>query len=192
MNYSIYLKPWLLNVLACPIDKYHPLEAYFYKWDTPDDEFEKINREAGNQNKYFSKHYRNLAKQIFDGTISPPSIKAIVDQTESRHSLELQANALKFLDRLEYYEINTMEGLLVRYPDGIDILYRYLNLIEVKEGLLRCPICSRWYPIGSSVETIPELMPDDLRDEEKDKDWLRKWVEKIPESIKSDGKPFKL
>jgi uncharacterized protein YbaR (Trm112 family) len=186
------LKPWLLNVLACPIDKHHPLEAYFYKWETPDDELDKINREAGKRNKNFSKQYRHLAKQISDGTISPPSIKTIIDQTESKHSLELQVYALKFLDKLEYEEINSMENLLRRYPEGIDTLYRYLNLIELEEGLLRCPICSRWYPIGSSVETIPELLPDDLRDEEKDKAWLKKWGEKIPESIKSKGKPFKL
>jgi uncharacterized protein YbaR (Trm112 family) len=185
------LKPWLLNVLACPIDKHHPLEAYFYKWETSEEELEKINREAGKPNQYFSKQYKHLVKQISDGTISPPSIKAVIDQTESKHTVELQADVWKFLDRLEYEADNTEENLLGKYPEGIDVLYRYLNLIEVEEGLLRCPVCGRWYPIGSSVETIPELMPDDLRDQEKDTEWLRKWVEKIPESVKAEGKPFK-
>lgn len=186
------MKPWLLNVLACPIDKHHPLEAYFYKWETTEEELEKINREAGKPNRYFSKQYRHLAKQISDATISPPSIKAVKDQTDTSYTLELQADAWKFLDRLEFEEEKTEDNLLGKYLEGIDVLYRYLNLIEVEEGLLRCPVCSRWYPIGSSVETIPELMPDDLRDEEKDTAWLGKWAEKIPESVKTGGKPFKL
>ncbi len=178
-------------MLACPIDKHHPLEAYFYKWETPEEELEKINKDAGKSNQFFSKQYKHLAKQISDGTISPPSIKVIVDQTGSMHALELQSDAWKFLDRLEFEEDKSEDGLLEKYPEGIDVLYRYLNLIEVEEGLLRCPVCSRWYPIGSSVETIPELMPDDLRDMEKDLKWLKKWTEKIPDSVKSGGKPFK-
>ena len=185
------MKPWLLNVLACPIDKHHPLEAYFYKWETSEEELDKINREAGKQSQYFSKQYTHLAKQIADGTISPSSVKAIEDQTGSNHTMELLADALKFINRLEFEENSAEENLLDKYPEGIDVLYRYLNLIEVEEGLLRCPVCGRWYPIGSSVETIPELMPDDLRDKEKDIEWLNKWIDKIPESVKTEGKPFK-
>ena len=185
------MKPWLLNVLACPIDKHHPLEAYFYKWENPEEELEKINREAGKSNQYFSKQYKHLVKQIADGTISPPSIRVIKDQSGSRHTLELQQDVNKFMDRLEHEADKSEDNLLSKYPEGVDILYRYLNLIEVEEGLLRCPVCNRWYPIGSSVETIPELMPDDLRDEAKDLEWLNKWLDKIPESVKTDGKPFK-
>lgn len=189
--YAITLKPWLLNVLACPIDKHHPLEAYFYKWETSEEELDKINKEAGKPSQYFSKQYAHLAKQIADGTISSSSVKAIKDQTESNHTLELLADAVKFIDRLAFEEDASEKALLSKYPEGIDVLYRYLNLIEVEEGLLRCPACGRWYPIGNSVETIPELMPDDLRDEEKDLEWLSKWDEKIPDSVKTEGKPFK-
>ena len=185
------MKPWLLNVLACPIDKHHPLEAYFYKWETSPEELEKINSEAGKPNQYFTKQYKHLAKQISDGTISPPSLKAIIDQTESGSTLELQGDMAKFIDRLSFEEDKSEASLLAKYPEGMDVLYRYLNLLEVEEGLLRCPKCGRWYPIGNSVETIPELMPDDLRDAEKDTEWLRKWIEKIPDSVKNEGKPFK-
>ena len=82
--------------------------------------------------------------------------------------------------------------LLKDYPEGIDVLYRYLNLVEVEEGLLRCPKCGRWYPIGSAVETIPELMPDDLREKERDLEWLAKWKDKVPEEVLTEGKPFTL
>jgi uncharacterized protein YbaR (Trm112 family) len=185
------LKPWLLNILACPIDKHHPLEAYFYKWETSAEELDKINSEAGKPNQFFTKQYKHLVKQISDGTISPASIKAIKDQTDSVHSLDLIIDVFKFIDRLSFEEDKSESNLLDKYPEGIDVLYRYLNLLEVEEGLLRCSVCGRWYPIGSSVETIPELMPDDLRDEEKDKAWLRKWIAKIPPSVKDEGKPFK-
>jgi uncharacterized protein YbaR (Trm112 family) len=78
----------------------------------------------------------------------------------------------------------------MNFPEGVDILYRYLNLLEVEEGILHCPECGRWYPIGSSVETIPELLPDDLREREKDLEWLKKWEKKVPEKIIKEGKPY--
>ena len=92
---------------------------------------------------------------------------------------------------MEKEEDLSERNLISKYLEEIDILYRYLNLVEVEEGLLRCPKCSRWYPIGNSVETIPELMPDDLREEEKELTWLRKWIDLVPISVKTDGKPFK-
>jgi len=119
-------------------------------------------------------------------------LKEINDHTESMHTSELLVDVFKFLNRLEFEEDKSAENLLSRYPEGMDVLYRYLNLIEVEEGLLRCPECGRWYPIGNSVETIPELMPDDLRDQEKDLAWLEKWSEKLPDSVKAEGKPYHL
>jgi uncharacterized protein YbaR (Trm112 family) len=186
------MKPWLLNILACPIDKHHPLEAYFFKWETGVDEMEKMNREAGNPSKYFKKQYQHLAKQIADGTISPPAMNEIRDESESRDALELYGDVKKFIERLGFEEKLVEERLVRAYPEGIDVLYRYLNLVEVEEGLLRCNKCGRWYPIGSAVETIPELMPDDLRERERDLKWLEKWREKVPESVLKSGKPFTL
>lgn len=186
------MKPWLLNILACPIDKHHPLEAYFYTLETPEDELEKINKDAGKFNPYFKKHYEHLTTQLEDGTISMGSIKEIRDMTDSKHSADMYLDVKKFLEKLGYEEDKSKANLLSRYPEGIDILYRYLNLLEVEEGLIRCPECGRWYPIGSAVETIPELMPDDLREEERDMEFLRKWESKLPEEVKAEGKPFSL
>ncbi len=188
----ITLKPWLLNILACPIDKHHPLEAYFYTWETEDVELEKINNDAGKSNPYFTKQYGHLAKQISDGTISLDSIKEVRDMTESTHTADLYLDVKKFIEKLEYEDDKSEANLLAKYPEGMDILYRFLNLVEVDQGLLLCPECGRWYPIGSAVETIPELMPDDLREEDRDKEFLRKWEAKLPEKVKSEGRPFSL
>ncbi len=186
------MKPWLLNILACPIDKHHPLDAYFFKWETTEEELEKINREAGVSTIHFKKQYAHLAKQIADGTVSPPALEKIVDETGSTYSQELYAGVKKFLSRLGFEKSREEERLLQEYREGIDVLYRYLNLVEVEEGLLRCPKCGRWYPIGSAVETIPELMPDDLREMERDLEWLAKWRDKVPEGVLKEGKPFTL
>ena len=67
-----------------------------------------------------------------------------------------------------------------------------MNLPEVDAGLLICPECGRWYPIGSSVETIPELLPDDLREKDRDIAWLELWRELVPLSILEEGKPHNL
>jgi uncharacterized protein YbaR (Trm112 family) len=186
------MKPWLLNILACPIDKHHPLEAYFYRWETTLEEMDKINRDAGEPNTHFRKQYGHLAKQIEDGTISPASIREIRDETEMTPAQELLGETRRFLNRLEYVDTPEAAALLREFPEGVDVLYRYMNLVEVAEGLLRCPECGRWYPIGNAVETIPELMPDDLREREKELDWLRKWSEKLPEKVISEGRPFTL
>ncbi len=188
----ITLKPWLLNILACPIDKHHPLEAYFYSWETSDEELEKINKDAGKPSAYFKKQYGHLATQIEDGTISLKAIKEVRDMTDSEHTAYLYLDVKKFLEKLDYEEDKTGANLLARYPEGMDVLYRYLNLVEVEEGLIRCPECGRWYPVGSAVETIPELMPDDLREEERDVEFLKKWESKLPEAVKTEGKPFSL
>jgi uncharacterized protein YbaR (Trm112 family) len=74
----------------------------------------------------------------------------------------------------------------------VDALYRFLNLVEVDAGLLVCPECGRWYPIGSAVETIPEMLPDDLREEERDLEWLEKWRELVPKPVLDEGRPFNL
>ncbi|MHA1264815.1 MAG: Trm112 family protein [Candidatus Helarchaeota archaeon] len=36
------MKPLLLDILACPICKYYPLQLYILKWETPDNKFSKI------------------------------------------------------------------------------------------------------------------------------------------------------
>lgn len=43
---------------------------------------------------------------------------------------------------------------------------------EIREGILVCPDCRRWYPI---VDFIPELLPDHLRDWARDRERLQAW-----------------
>jgi len=186
------MKPWLLNILACPIDKHHPLDARLFSWETSEEEMRKIASEAGEPSPHFRKNYGHLAKQLLDGTISSPALRAIRDVTGSRDSTGLLAGAVEAVGRLEGASDRSEEELLRDFPADIDTLYRFLNLVEVDAGLLACPECDRWYPIGSAVESIPELLPDDLRERERDLAWLERWREQTPASVLERGKPFNL
>jgi len=152
----------------------------------------KIASEAGLPNTHFKKNYQHIAKQLLDGTISPQAMRSATDDSGSVNSQALLAVALDALARLEKLTDACEEDFLRDFLEDIDALYRFCNLIEVKEGLLVCPECGRWYPIGSAVETIPEMLPDDLREKERDIEWLTKWKEKIPKVVLEQGKPFTL
>ena len=189
---QICMKPWLLNILACPIDKHHPLDSRFFSWETTPEEMRKIVSEAGVQSPHFRKGYRHVVKQLKDGTISPQALETITDLTGSNDSKILLEKALESIQRIQGALDQQDDEFLGNFSTEIDILYRFLNLIEVDSGLLVCNECGRWYPVGSAVETIPELLPDDLRERERDLTWLRKWRDLVPESVLRDGKPVNL
>ena len=77
---------------------------------------------------------------------------------------------------LELIEIDTAED-------------KTINENVIKEGVLFCSRCSRFYPI---IEEIPVMLPDELRDKEKDIQFLQKWHEKIPSKIIKNGHPWHL
>ncbi|HXG06332.1 MAG TPA: Trm112 family protein [Nitrososphaera sp.] len=61
----------------------------------------------------------------------------------------------------------------------------------VKEGVLFCNKCNRYYPI---IDEIPVMLPDEIRKEKKNMDieLLRKWQGKIPDKIIKQGNPWHL
>jgi uncharacterized protein YbaR (Trm112 family) len=59
----------------------------------------------------------------------------------------------------------------------------------VKEGVLFCTKCSRFYPIR---EEIPVMLPDELREKQNDIEFLQKWQDKIPEKVIKQGNPWHL
>lgn len=58
--------------------------------------------------------------------------------------------------------------------------------MKVKEALLVCDKCGRWYPVE---EEIPRMMPDELRDK-GEVAFLRKHEKEIPDKVLKEGLPF--
>lgn len=115
------LRKSLLEILACPIDKYSPLELF------------EINV--------------HLANESFSGTHS-----------ENRENLEEQA-----------HKDTTNDNVII------------------KEGVLYCSHCSRFFPI---IDEIPIMLPDELRDRDRDLQFLLEWETKIPSKILDHGVPW--
>jgi uncharacterized protein YbaR (Trm112 family) len=58
---------------------------------------------------------------------------------------------------------------------------------SVKEGIICCSVCNRYYPI---IDEIPVMLPDELRDKERDMAFLIQWKEKMPDKVIKEGKPW--
>ncbi|MDW0147857.1 MAG: Trm112 family protein [Nitrososphaeraceae archaeon] len=93
-----------------------------------------------------------------------------------RSMLDILACPIDKYYPLELIEIDTAEDKII-------------NENVIKEGILFCSQCSRFYPI---IEEIPVMLPDELRDKEKDIQFLQKWQEKIPSKIIKNGNPWHL
>ena len=59
----------------------------------------------------------------------------------------------------------------------------------VREGVLFCAECSRYFPI---TEEIPIMLPDELRDKKPDIEFLEKYAKSLPEKIVKSGNPWHL
>ena len=59
--------------------------------------------------------------------------------------------------------------------------------VVVKEGLLFCNECLRYYPI---IDEIPIMLPDELRERISDIKFLQQWKNKIPDKVIKHGNPW--
>ncbi|TFG24286.1 MAG: hypothetical protein EU529_04730 [Promethearchaeota archaeon] len=207
------MKPWLFDILACPMDKYFPLKLFIFSFETKPDEFQsildiyqerdldlikkqkiiEISEEKGNL--YVKDNIiieKNTAETYFKLLISSINeLNNIIDK--STHDITKKCFALilteiqdKILEFSKNINVEKIENLL---PE----LY-FVNKIkietEIESGLIFCEKCNRWFPI---IETIPQMLPDEYRDEEKDTQFLKTNKNLLDdEFLKQDLKPFKL
>jgi len=187
------MKPWLCDILACPIDKFFPLELYIFSFETTEDEFKEIIRiyEEREINRikdeniieileekgiFYLKDDIVIEKSSFNNYLK--SIISSIEEVENIHDkslLKLSKRCFSIIREelrekvVNFSKTNEFETIETIFPE----LY-FLNKIktetEIKTGLLFCEECKRWYPI---IETIPQMLPDEYRDENAEIEFLK-------------------
>ncbi|TFF85559.1 MAG: hypothetical protein EU517_01480 [Promethearchaeota archaeon] len=187
------MKPWLFDILACPIDKNFPLKLYIFSYETPAKVFESllailINRDINEI------EYENIINVSYEGEKIKIQDNLVLEETELVPYLKLIKKSLEELENV--YDLSTIanskqllnqirtdikgvihncikdaskEVLKEIYPELI-VINNYKFEIEIKTGILFCSECKRWFPI---IDTIPQLLPDEYRDEKIELEFLK-------------------
>ena len=207
------MKPWLFDILACPIDKYFPLELYIFSYETKPKEFQTFieiyeNREIDHIKDEkiieLSKENDNFFLKdniIIENTPLKPYLDLILtsinemDNIFDKSANELSVKCLnilkseiksKILEYSKHLNINKLEDI---FPE-LFFLNKIKLEIEIESGVLFCKKCNRWYPI---IDTIPQMLPDDYRDKKKETEFLQSNRNLLDEEfLKQELKPFNI
>jgi len=207
------MKPWLFDILACPIDKFFPLKLFIFSFETKTEKFqafidiyEKRDLTFIKEQKVIEVSEENELIFIKDNIIiekaplksylgliisSINELDNISDRSNNTLSMkcfniikkEIKQKIVEFLDK---YDVNNLENI---FPE----LY-FLNKVkvetEIESGLLFCNECNRWYPI---IDTIPQMLPDQFRDRKKEIEFLKINKNLLDEEFFNQNlKPFNL
>ncbi|MFX1364346.1 MAG: Trm112 family protein [Promethearchaeota archaeon] len=187
------MKPWLFDILACPIDKYFPLKLYIFSFETKTEEFQVF------LDKYKKRDLSSIKEEkIIEVSMNKDVLlikdNIIIEFSPLKSYLELIISSISELDNIfdntkkltskeclnlvktevkqkivDYLKKNNIENIDDIFPE----LY-FLNKIkletEIESGLLFCDKCKRWYPI---IDTIPQMLPDKYRDQQKEIEFLK-------------------
>ena len=207
------MKPWLFEILACPIDKFFPLKLYIFSFENKSDEFQSIIDVYNNRDLDFIKNEELIDIFDEDGEIYL-SDNIVIEKTKLITYLELiisgidefvnifdnstnklskkcftimnsevKQKILEFAEKLNFDELDTI----------IPELY-FINKIkldiEIKTGILFCENCRRWYPI---IDTIPQMLPDKYRNEKQEIEFLKTNKNLLNDKfLDKDLKPFSI
>ena len=207
------MKPWLFDILACPIDKNFPLKLYIFSFETKNIDFTNFIKVLENRNLEFIKQEdlieigeengnllikdtiiiekTNLKNYISLILLSIDELDNFSDRTDNKFSSkcftiiqsQIKPKIQEFLKNLNPNQLNNI------MPE----LY-FLNKIktetEIETGVLFCQKCNRWYPI---IDTIPQMLPDEFRNEEKEIEFLQNNRNLLNEEfLNQDLKPFNI
>ena len=207
------MKPWLFDILACPIDKFFPLKLYIFSYENKPEEFQSIINNYENRDLNFIKNEEiidiyNENEDLFlkDNIViektklstylnliisSINEFENIFDNTTntlSKKCFKLMNSdvKLKIIEFSKKLNFNEFESII---PELYFINKIKLD-IEIESGLLFCSNCKRWYPI---IETIPQMLPDKYRNEKQETEFLKTIKNLLDEKFfKQDLKPFNI
>jgi len=205
------MKPWLFDILACPIDKYFPLSLYIFSYETKEKVFEEIlqifqikdlnalkseniiqiSQEDGNlliqdnlvlQKCPLKDYLELILKSVYE-------LENVYDNSGSETSKNLLINIKNKINKkiknfLENSKTKDLDDIL---PE-LAIVNKFKFDIEIETGIIFCPKCKRWFPI---IDTIPQMLPDEYRDEKKEISFLKTNKNLLDkEFFQQDLKPF--
>ncbi|MBY9002748.1 MAG: hypothetical protein KGD73_02135 [Candidatus Lokiarchaeota archaeon] len=208
------MKPWLFDILACPIDKHFPLKLYIFSFETTENEFiqfldvyenrnlDTIKREElidiiKHEDNFFIKDGISIKKISFSEYLnlmktSLMELSNFIDKTELTSVVKclkiLNTQVMEKLSNLseEHLSLAEIEEIL---PE-LYLINKFKLDTEIDSGLLFCEECLRWFPI---VESIPQMLPDEYRNEENDLQFLKNHKNLFdPEFFKQNLQPYNL
>jgi len=207
------MRPWLSDILACPIDKFFPLELIIFSFETTENIFKEILEaydkkdiasikkeeliEIEQENgELFLKDEIAIEKSKLDIYIniinsSVKEVDNILDKSSSKLSkrcVQIIQNEIK--QKINAFSNNLMNKNIDSILPELYFLNKFKTEIEIETGILFCSKCKRWFPI---IETIPQMLPDEYRDEEADILFLKSNKDLLDNTFfKQNLKPFNL
>jgi uncharacterized protein YbaR (Trm112 family) len=207
------MKPWLCDILACPIDKYYPLEMIIFSFETNEEIFKEfleiydkkdimsIRKEEIIEIEHKSEELLLKDEIVIEksklGIYINKIISSIkeVDNVRDKSPYELSKRCIHIIQndikqKLTTFSNNLTEEQIDTILPELYLLNKFKTEIEIETGLLFCSKCKRWFPI---VETIPQMLPDEYRDEEADILFLKTNKDLLDKTFfKQNLKPFNL
>ena len=207
------MKPWLFDILACPIDKHFPLKLYIFTYETKQSEFEsfiniydkrdiiQIKKEEiikmvkEDENQYIKDNIiieKNSIDDYLDLLISSINeLENIFDKSTydvSKKCYDLIKKKIK-QQIIEFSRNINVEKIEEIFPE-LYFLNKIKIEIEIDSGILLCEKCHRWFPI---IQTIPQMLPDEYRDTDKELEFLKNNKNLLDENFfNQDLKPFNI
>ncbi|MFX1496623.1 MAG: Trm112 family protein [Promethearchaeota archaeon] len=207
------MKPWLFDILACPIDKYFPLELYIFSYDTELEEFKNFLNVYKLRDVDFIKkeeiikiYKEGESIYINDGIVLEKSslneymelILSSIDEFNFIHDnstnqlSELCFNLIKneVKKNLMEYSKNLGADQIENLTPELFFINKIKLEVEIDSGLLLCPKCKRWFPI---IDTIPQMLPDEYRNKNQELEFLKTNKNLLNDKFfKQDLKPFNI
>ena len=207
------MKPWLFDILACPIDKYFPLKLFIFSFENELQEFQSIITHYSNRDINFIKNEKIIEISQEDNELFLKD-NIIIEKTRLKSYLDLITSSLIEFENVfdnttnnlskKCFEIinSDVKSRIIEFSKNPNLnqldsilpeLY-FINKLkldfEIVSGILFCSKCKRWYPI---INTIPQMLPDKYRDQKKEIDFLENNKNLLDEKFfNQDLKPFNI
>jgi len=197
------MKPWLSDILACPIDKYYPLELLILKWETNISEIEeflkiyKIRDEKSINNEELIKFSETENHIKIRDSIALKSKKSVdylnainssIQELNNINNLTKEPAIDKCIDLLKTSVKRKIESTInqISKEDKKEKIKEIMNSILPELYLINkfkidteieegILFCSKCNRWYPIVETIPQMLPDKYRNENEDIAFLNKW-----------------